>query len=121
MATLEEIAAMKIKTTCDPFLGRKTQKDLADIATLLEKFTIKGILEFFREKYPTVAPYKENVIIELGRNFDVAEKNSIMPKMFNHLTWETTKHKIKEKLKEFFDELLQERETELKKRNKDQR
>lgn len=49
MAHLEEIAAMKIKTTCDPFSGRKTQKDLADIATLLDKYSIKEMLGFFEE------------------------------------------------------------------------
>ena len=41
MAHLEEITAMKIKTTCDPFSGRKTQKDLADIATLLDTYSVK--------------------------------------------------------------------------------
>jgi hypothetical protein len=46
MAHLEEIAAMKIKSTCDPFSGRKTQKDLADIATLLDKYTIKQMMGF---------------------------------------------------------------------------
>lgn len=118
MATLEEIAAMKIKTTCDPFSGRKTQKDLADIATLLDKYSVKEMVEFLREKYPTMAPHSENVIIQLGKDFEVAEKKSEMPKMFNGLTWEKTKRKIEKGLKYYFDALIKEREEILKQKGR---
>lgn len=117
MAHLEEIAAMKIKTTCDPFSGRKTQKDLADIATLLDQYSIKAMIGFFKEKYHTMAPYVENVILELGRNWDVAEHNSKMPKMLNGMTFEKTKLKIEHSLKNYFDALLKEREIKLKKQS----
>lgn len=39
---------MKIKIICDPFTGRKTKKDLADIATLLDNFSIKEMAGFFK-------------------------------------------------------------------------
>ncbi len=119
MASLEEISAMKIKTTCDPFSGRKTQKDLADIATLLDTFTVKEMIEFFKEKYPTMSPYSENVILQLSKDFDVAERKSIMPKMFNGLTWEKTKQKIGEGLKDYFDGIIQEREIILKRKSEE--
>ena len=113
MAHTEEIAAMKIKMTCDPFTGRKTKKDLADIATLLDVYSIKEMVGFFKEKYPTMAPYVENVILEM-KDFDVAELKSKMPKMFNRLTWEKIKQKILNGLKDYFDALLKDRELELK-------
>ena len=118
MAHLEEIAAMKIKATCDPFSGRKTQKDLADIATLLDIYSVNEMIGFFKEKYPTMALYSENVILLLNKDFDLAERNSKMPRMFNGLTWEKTKQKIENRLREYFDDLLKEREIKLKGNNK---
>ena len=118
MAHLEEIAAMKIKTTCDPFSGRKTQKDLADIATLLDKYSIKEMIGFFKERYPTMSLYTENVILQLNRDFDKAERNSKMPRMFNGLDWKKTKQKIEIGLKDYFEALLKEREIKLKKQIK---
>ncbi len=112
MAHLEDIAAMKIKIICDPFTGRKTKKDLADVATLLDKFSIRKMAGFFKEKYPGMAPYEENVIIRL-KDFDSAE-NSDLPKMLNGMTWEVIKHKIEAGLKEYFDDILKEREKKLK-------
>ena len=114
MAHLEEIAAMKIKTTCDPFSGRKTQKDLADIATLLDRYTVKQMIGFFEEKYPSMAPYSQSVILQLTRDFDKAERNSKMPKMLNGLTWEKIKYKIENASKEYFDDIIKEREKKLK-------
>ena len=112
MATLGEIAAMKIKIICDPFTGRKTKKDLADVAVLLDKFSLKEMVTFFKEKYPTMAAYEESVILRL-KDFDEAEK-TVMPKMLNGMTWEKVKQKIQTGLKEYFDEILKEREKKLK-------
>lgn len=111
MASLEEIAAMKIKIICDPFSGRKTKKDLVDVAELLDKFSIKEMISFFKEKYPTMASYEENIILQLNK-FENAEK-TIMPKMLNGMTWEKTKQKIQTGLKEYFDEILKERKKKL--------
>ncbi|MBI4646514.1 MAG: nucleotidyl transferase AbiEii/AbiGii toxin family protein [Bacteroidia bacterium] len=112
MAHPEEIAAIKIKITCDPFSGRKTKKDLADIAALLELYSLKEMIGFFKEKYPTMAPYEESVILRM-KDFDQAE-NTMMPEMFNGMTWEKIKWEIKNMLKAYFDTLLKEREEKLK-------
>lgn len=109
MAHVEDIAAMKIKTTCDPFSGRKTQKDLADIATILDICSLKQMINFLVEKYPTMAPHCESVILHLNRDWDKAERNSKMPKMFNGLTWETTQKRIEKGLRDYFDDLINER------------
>lgn len=114
MAHPEEIIAMKIKATCDPFSGRKTQKDLADIATLLDTYTIKEMMGFLQEKYTTMAPYVENVILQLNRDFNIAERNSILPKMFNGMTWEKIQERINKGLREYFDGIIAEREKVLK-------
>lgn len=112
MAHPEEIAATKIKITCDPFSGRKTKKDLADIAALLERYSLKEMIGFFKEKFPTMAPYEEAVILRM-KDFADAE-NTIMPEMFNGMTWEKIKRKIENSLKDYFDALLKEREEKLK-------
>ena len=116
MAHPEEIAAMKIKITCDPFSGRKTKKDLADIAALLDSYSLKEMVGFFKEKYPTMAPYEEAVILRI-KDFSEAE-NTIMPLIFNGMTWEKTKCKIENTLKDYFDTLLKEREKKLKDSNR---
>lgn len=108
MASLEEIAAMKIKIICDPFSGRKTKKDLADVACLLDKFNIKEMMGFFKEKYPRMAPYEEGVICQLN-NFYPAEKTE-MPMMLNDMTWEKTKEKIEGGLKKYFDDIIKKQE-----------
>lgn len=113
MAHPEEIAAMKIKITCDPFSGRKTQKDLSAIATLLDHYSVKEMIGFFKEKYPTMAPYTENVILQLNKDFAQAERNSKMPRMLNGMTWEKVKQRIEIGLREYFDGLIKEREKKL--------
>jgi hypothetical protein len=61
-----------------------------------------------------VATYSESVILRLNRDFDIAERNSAMPKMFNGLTMEKIKNKISTALSEYFDEIIREREKKLK-------
>lgn len=61
-----------------------------------------------------MVPYCQSVILQLNRDFDKAERNSKMPKMFNGLTWEKTKQKIEERLREYFEAILSEREIKLK-------
>jgi len=112
MARIEEIAAMKIKIICDPFTGRKTKKDLSDVAVLLDKFSIKEMVHFFKEKYPTMAPYDEGVILQLN-DFSKAEVTE-MPKMLNRMTWKSIKQKIENGLKKYFDDIISEREKKLK-------
>ena len=114
MAHTEEIAAMKIKIICDPFSGRKTKKDLADVAALLDEYSIKEMVGFFKEKYPTMAPYEEAVILRI-KDFDDAETTE-MPKMLNGLTWEMTKKKIELGLQSYFDGILKESEMKLRKK-----
>ncbi|MBW8050511.1 MAG: nucleotidyl transferase AbiEii/AbiGii toxin family protein [Cytophagales bacterium] len=116
MAHPEEIAAMKIKITCDPFTGRKTKKDLVDVAALLDKCSIKEMVGLFKEKYSTMAPYEETIILRI-KDFDDAEKTE-MPKMLNELTWEMTKKKIEIGLKDYFDGILKEREMKLRKKQR---
>ena len=65
-----------------------------------------------------MALYTENVILQLNRDFDKAERNSKMPRMFNGLDWKKTKQKIEIGLKDYFEALLKEREIKLKKQIK---
>lgn len=112
MAHVEEIAAMKIKITCDPFSGRSEKKDFVDIASLLDKYSIKQMMTFFKLKYPTMSPYEESVITRLC-DFNKAEVTE-MPHVLTGLTWENTKQKIEKGLKIYFDDILKSRESKLK-------
>jgi hypothetical protein len=116
MAHLEDIIAMKIKMTCDPFAGRKTKKDLMDIATLLDKYTLKQMVNVFKEKYPIMAPFEESVITRI-KDFSLAEATE-MPKMHNGLTWENAKEKISKGFHDYFESIMRTREEKLKERNK---
>lgn len=116
MASTEDIAATKIKMVCDPFSGRKTKKDLADISVLLDKYSLKQMVGFFKEKYPIMAPYEDDVIIKI-KDFSGAESCE-MPAMIHDISWENIKQKIEKSFKSYFDDILKEREIKLKRNKK---
>lgn len=114
MTSTEDIAATKIKMVCDPFSGRKTKKDLTDISVLLDKYSLKQMVGFFKQKYPIMAPYEDDVIIKI-KDFNGAE-SSEMPAMLCDINWEKIKQKIEKGFKDYFDEILKEREARLKRK-----
>ena len=83
LAQLEDIAAMKVTAA----IGRGTKKDFIDIATLLQTYTLKQILDFYQSKYPNSSLFMATKSLLY---FDDAEKDA-MPRMFSSLTWEETK------------------------------
>ena len=86
LAQLEDIAAMKVTAA----IGRGTKKDFIDIATLLQIYTLKQILDFYQSKYPNSSLFMATKSLLY---FDDAEKDA-MPRMFSNLTWEETKQMI---------------------------
>ena len=76
LATLEDIAAMKISA----IIGRGTKKDFIDVAFLLENFSLKEILGFYENKYSESSLF---MAIKSLTYFDDAE-NEPMPYMLKN-------------------------------------
>lgn len=64
--------------------------DFIDIATLLQIYTLKQILDFYQSKYPNSSLFMATKSLLY---FDDAEKDA-MPRMFSNLTWKETKQMI---------------------------
>ncbi len=86
LATLEDIAAMKISA----IIGRGTKKDFIDIAFLLENFSLKEILGFYENKYSESSLF---MAIKSLTYFDDAE-NEPMPHMLKNKSWSEIKERI---------------------------
>jgi predicted nucleotidyltransferase component of viral defense system len=97
MAGLKDIAAMKLSA----ITNRGTKKDFVDIYTLLQYFSIKEMIGFYKQKYPFGTAF--NVIRSLCYFAD-AEINP-MPKMFIQADWANIKSAIQETLNQELDEL----------------
>ena len=93
LAQLEDIAAMKVTAA----IGRGTKKDFIDIATLLQTYTLKQILDFYQSKYPNSSLFMATKSLLY---FDDAEKDA-MPRMFSSLTWEETKQIITDAVEKY--------------------
>jgi predicted nucleotidyltransferase component of viral defense system len=91
LASIKDIAAMKIAA----IIGRGTKKDFIDIAFLLQKFSMKEILDLYLLKYN-----QESVFIALKSlaYFGDAE-NNIMPDMLAKKSWEQVKKEIMNSVK----------------------
>ena len=86
LAGIKDIAAMKISA----IIGRGTKKDFIDIAFLLQKFSLKNILDFYSLKY------NDGSIFAAMKNltyFDDAE-GDIMPDMLMKKSWKQAKKEI---------------------------
>lgn len=86
LATLEDIAAMKISA----IIGRGTKKDFIDVAFLLENFSLKEILGFYENKYSESSLF---MAIKSLTYFDDAE-NEPMPYMLKNKSWSEIKERI---------------------------
>ena len=87
MYSLEDICAMKINA----ILGRGKKKDFWDIAELLGHFSLKQLMAFHKEKYPS-----QNLLISIPQAisyFDDAEESED-PISLKGQTWEQVKKDI---------------------------
>jgi len=86
LAGIRDIAAMKISA----IIGRGTKKDFIDIAFLLQRFSLKEILDFYSLKYNDGSIF---AAMKSLTYFDDAE-GDIMPYMLMKKTWKQTKKEI---------------------------
>jgi len=86
LAGIKDIAAMKISA----IIGRGTKKDFIDIAFLLQKFSLKDILDFYSLKYNDGSIF---AAMKSLTYFDDAE-DDIMPDMLIKKSWKQAKKEI---------------------------
>lgn len=91
MASLEEIAAMKVDVISRG--GRK--KDFWDIHELMELYTIRYMIELHKERYPY--SHDSNEIIKSFTQFEGADVD-FDPLCLKHKYWELIKLDILERL-----------------------
>lgn len=86
LATLEDIAAMKISA----IIGRGTKKDFIDLAFLLDIFSLDEILNFYEKKYSESSRF---IAMKSITYFDDAEVDP-MPYMLKNKSWKEIKKRI---------------------------
>lgn len=97
LADERDIAAMKI----DAISSRGSKKDFIDLYFLLEKYSLKELIEFFEKKYRDIKYNKLHILKSLVY-FDDAE-NEPSPAMLKIVKWETVRETIKRKANEFLE------------------
>ena len=70
--------------------GRRSKKDFIDLCFLINDFTLKQMLEFYKEKY---FDGSEFMVIKSLSYFEEANEQP-QPKMFLDFNWEICKQKI---------------------------
>lgn len=85
IASLEDIAAMKIDAIC----SRGTKRDFIDLYFLTKEFSLKQILKFYDQKYGKLA----NNIVHIIRSLDYFADAELQkdPKMLIPVSWEEVK------------------------------
>jgi len=85
LASLEDIAAMKIAAICD----RGSKRDFIDLYFLVKKFPLIEILKFYDKKYGKLSNNIYHIIRSLEYFVDAEEQKS--PKMLIPVSWEEIK------------------------------
>ena len=98
LASVEDIVAMKIEA----IITRGLKRDFIDLYFAIKKYGIKGILEFYKEKYPQA--YNEYKCILALTYFEDAEKKEQGRKriyIYSGITWPKIKKFITEEEKKY--------------------
>ncbi len=86
LAGLKDIAAMKLAAVT----GRGTKKDFIDIYFLLKEFSLKEMLQHYKNKY---ADGSEFLVLKSLTYFDDAEPEQ-QPAMLKNISWPTVKDTV---------------------------
>lgn len=92
LASTKDIAAMKINA----IEGRGTRKDFVDIYFLLQHYSLKEILEFYKAKYPNYSDFRALMSLTYFEDAEVQP----LPKMFDSTTWSDMQNVIISKVRE---------------------
>lgn len=85
VASLEDIAAMKIAAVCN----RGTKRDFIDLYFLIKKFSLKKILKFYDQKYAKLS----NNFFHIMKSLDYFEDAELqkLPNMLIPVSWDEVK------------------------------
>ncbi len=86
LASERDIAAMKIGA----IEGRGTKKDFIDLYFLLQHYSLKEIIGFYKQKYSESSEFRALRCLSYFEDADP----QLMPKMFSDVTWEEIKMRI---------------------------
>jgi len=100
IASLEDIAAMKIAAVCD----RGTKRDFIDLYFIVKKkFSLSLILKFYDKKYKKLSNNLYTILKSLGYFVD-ADEQSVQ--MIENLSWDEVKEFFKKEVRKLSRELL---------------
>lgn len=97
LAGLKDIAAMKLAAVT----GRGTKKDFIDIYFLLQKYTLKEMMQYYKNKY---ADGSDFLVLKSLTYFEDAEQEQ-EPVMFNNISWQAVKDTVLKKHKAYLKSL----------------
>ena len=86
LLSIEDIIPMKLSAVSN----RGAKKDFYDIYFLLDKYSLKEMLELFSKKFPNINHFH---LIKSLTYFNTADEDA-NPKVFKKLSWEQVKEKI---------------------------
>ncbi len=86
LLSIEDIIPMKLSAISN----RGAKKDFYDIYFLLDKYSLKEMLELFSKKFPNINHFH---LIKSLTYFNTADEDA-NPKVFKKLSWEQVKEKI---------------------------
>src|SRR5690606_15493434 len=79
LASMQDIGAMKLNAIA----GRGSKKDFIDLHFLLERFSLRELIDFYKEKYPDGSEF---LVLKSLNYFEDAELQE-MPKMLIPVGW----------------------------------
>ncbi len=98
LAGIEDIAAMKLAA----ITGRGSKKDFVDIYFLLKKYSLREMLDFYRQKYFDGSEY---LVLKSLTYFDDAEKDNGL-EMLVDISWEKVKKRILDEIHKYNEDFL---------------
>lgn len=90
MVSKKDISAMKLKAIA----GRGSKKDFIDLYFLLNEFTLREMMDFYRQKYLDGSEFMVYKSLTYFLEADLQPQ----PKMFSNFNWEDCKQKIVEEV-----------------------
>ena len=97
LAGPRDIAAMKLAAVT----GRGTKKDFIDIYFLLQRYSLKEMMTFYKKKY---ADGSDFLVLKSLTYFEDAEQEQ-EPVMFTKINWQSVKDVVLQKHKEYINSL----------------
>ena len=93
LAGIKDIAAMKINA----ITNRGSRKDFIDFGRLLDEYSIKEMLEWYRQKYP-----EANLALALrSLSYFVDAETMPMPRMMIPFDWNSAKERIRAAVRDY--------------------